>query len=357
MTENRVLTDPYEYTGATDAQIGYGKDAVESDFLEYRSKDGQLLNLYKTRPLGMEEDESLSTVIMPASHDYRLEPLWMKRADILASNLGVEVVAVDTPGTVGLLKPDGVGGYEAYDETTRLDGASQTMGQLVSALSGNFTPHAKLQLEAVSAVTDLDKSKDIYLFGESMGASVSVDMMKLAQEAGLPVTAVVLYEMVNIFKKYDPSKPLGLMKTLPGIENDRRNIYLNENKDIGHPQLAFEMTSERNARLDKARKGMGQQGVASAVNGLGMAKGRLDDIIDNSIVSGVDEVHLFRGAQSNASLRKDYDLALDAMRWAGVDVYAHDVYDRAGSVDMGHSHLVSLGRQADVASYLKKIIS
>lgn len=80
-----IPTNPYEFTGVSAAELGYDPALLDQRYIEWIDKDsGQRLGIYETQPR-RENGEKLSIVIiMLASHDYRLEPLWMRSMDILS---------------------------------------------------------------------------------------------------------------------------------------------------------------------------------------------------------------------------------------------------------------------------------
>lgn len=365
-----IATDPFEYKGSTDAELGYGSESTETWFEEYAPEHGRRMGVFAAQPkhygsIGTNSPEL--TIIMSASHDYRLEPLWMRRMEIIANKMDARVIGVDTPGTTGLLKGDGDGGFEVYTDTKKIAAATQTLAEYKNALIGDFSLHAKDELEAIDSTIGLDPNRRYAILGESMGAAVATDMITLMKERGLQVSDIILYELVNGFKGSRPKLPLQLMKVLPGIENDRRNQYIAENTAIGHAMTAFELSGgtdeERayNKKLDGTRKALSQQGIASAINGLGMMRGRFDSLLDSLEMYSQKEaplVTLIRGADSLAAKKEDYDTFQNALREQGAHIGAIEVTDRSSNdQEIGHSHLVSLGRQAQVADELKNRIS
>ena len=352
-------TDYRDFNGVTKAELGYGKEAVDSRFIENIAPDGQLLGIYETKPKTEGESQTNRTIIMPASHDYRIEPNWMTRADIIASSANARVILVDMPGTTGLLHQKEGDDWEVYQSADRLEGAMQTPRQLQSALKGDFTPHAEVQLGSIIETVGLSEDEEIILLGESMGAAVVTDMLAVANEQGLSVSEVIYYELVNPFKGYRPNVPLRLMKVLPAEENNRRTHYIEENTIIGHPSTAFEMdtTNPWQATLDKARKTLSQQAIAAGVNGLGMAMGVQSRLLTNLKHVPKNELPKFtmvRGNESLATSDKEYEELHETLKEVGMDVRMYAVTDAEGGdqYPMGHSHTFSLARQKEVADTL-----
>jgi hypothetical protein len=354
-----IETDPYLFTGVSAAELGYDPASLDQRYVEWISNStGQRVGVYVTQPRMEREQKPESTIIMQAPHDYRIERLLQCRMDILASRTKSRVIGVETPGTVGLLREDGDTGT-VYDTLEALPGAGQTPMQLLGAARGDFRRHAETQLQAITDVAGLNESDRVILLGESMGAALAVDILGIARQRGLNVTDVVLYEMVNTFKGYSISSPLRLMKILPSIENDRRNQYFEENDRIGHPMVAFEMVSDTQNALDIARKSIGQQGVASAMNGLGMARGKMNVLKRGLEFYGgnMPDVTLVRGADSLASHHSDYETLTEMLQSIGAHVTMYEVLDTRGEQEIGHSHLVSLGRMALVSDELNSVLS
>lgn len=352
-----IPTDPFIYKGTSAAELGYDPEQLESNYYEWRSEDGQRVGVYATQPrMDKIGERPETTIIMQASHDYRLELLWMTRADTIASRTNTRVICVETPGTVGLLKANADGTWEVYDSTEKLEGTKNTLQQGAAAAGGNFHLHAGVQLDAIQATAGLDPAGRLVLLGESMGAAVAVDTLKEADDRGLNVSDVVLSEMVNTFEGYDLRNPLHLARILPGIENVRRNKYFDENKEIGHPMVAFEMASDEQKRLDDARKSSRQQLFAAALNGIGMAKGKRRDVVEAIRYFGPNrpELALVRGRESVATRPDDYEGLVDALRDIGMMVTYHEVTDAHNKQDIGHAHAVSLGRQATIADWLNR---
>lgn len=352
----KKLSDYREFRDSTPAELGYGPDVVNSKVIDYKSHSGQHIGVFVTEPYG----GFGGTIIMPQSHDYRNEPLVMKRAEIIASHTGNRVALVETPGTVGLVYPDNnIQGYEIYDSIEPIEGGRQTFNQLKRASMGDFTEHASLQLDAVEDVLHLTDSDRLTLFGESMGAVTSTEMIRHIGRRGLRLDTVILHEVVN------PSRDRGLLwlrallSSLTTIENDRRDQYFLENEFIGHPIRAFEQTSEEQSKLDKARKNLYQQGLGSLANGLGMRIGIGPKLIDSlkKFDNVTPEILLSRGVNSQVAEKKEYEQLQDSLRQHSFPVSAWEWEDFTGEQEIGHSFAVSLGRQAIFARELIQRIS
>lgn len=284
----------------------------------------------------------------------------MARLQQLATAYDARVIGVETVGTVGLMQagPDGLA--EVRTVTDRLDGDRQTLQQLKGALRGDFRLHAARQLEAVEGTIGIDADARYMIFGESMGAAVATDMLGLMKERGYAVDEVVLYEMVNAYTGVQPLLPIRLMGILPHEENKRRNQYIQENTDIGHPMTAFELVNNTQKLLDVKRKSLRQQGRAGIVNGLGMAKGRgaaLQTSLDYFEKQEAPLITMVRGRESLATNDQEYRQFASKLLLGGYAVRMFDIANGAASranTQIGHSHLFSLGRGKDVYDTLAK---
>lgn len=268
------------------------------------------------------------------------------------------MIGIETPGTVGLLRASKDGSWSVYDTTERLSGDRQTPLQLYGALRGDFSRHAEVQLKAIRETVGISESERIIFLGESMGATVAIDMLAVARKQGLAVSDLVLYEMVNAHQGHNMAVPLRLMNVLSGVENDRRTQGFMENDEIGHPMMAFEMMSNKQRTLDEARKKLGQQGVASLVNGIGMAHGKqgalAGEMQTHLAMRQAPRVTLVRGRESLATNRSDYVDLARAIHDVGAEVSIHEVVDTSEHErEMGHEAVrASLGRRRAFAGFI-----
>jgi hypothetical protein len=359
MSTEKHETDYRAFIGATDSELGYGLEAVSTELHDYISPSGQRVGVSVSKPTGGYE----ATVLMPQPHDYRNEPLSIRRAEIMASKLNARIALLETPGTVGLLEPDNTPqGYHVYTETTPLKGAQQTLRQLRGAVNGDFSEHAAVQLDAATDTLSLNSSDQLMLFGESMGVVTATDMIRHIGERGLSLSTVMLHEVVNASGSHGLGRLISLLSNLGSVENDRRDGYLAENDAIGHPMLAFEQMSDSNKRLDTERKKFTQQGIASLANGLGMRVGiepRLVSAISRFGKSATPEILLTKGAQSTVSHADEYSrLQGELSNTTGHLAPVWEHVDPSGeNLPIGHSFLMSFGRQAMYAGQLRGFIS
>jgi hypothetical protein len=354
-----IPTNYRDFKGASADELGYGENAVTSAFYEHIAENGQRLGIYTTQPNGT-GDTLGRTIIVPASHDYRIEPAWMTRADIIASSAQSRVILVDMPGTTGLLKADGSGGWDTYNSLEPVSGSAQTGAQLRKALVGDYSEHARVQLESIIQTVGIDLEDEIILLGESMGAPVATEMLALSEKLGLKVNELILYEAVNTHKGYRLDLPFRMMSILGGVEKNRRAHYIQENIEIGHPSTAFEMNEQFpfQAELDRARKSLGQQAIAAGINGVGLAMGmntRLKNTLKTIAPSDRPDVTLVRGRESLATTRDGYESLYAVLSSLGMEPRVHEVTDAAtNKYPIGHAHVFSLARQRQIADTLFK---
>lgn len=349
-----VNSDYREYLGASDAELGFGSEKVTSRVIDYKTDTGQQIGVFVTEPI----DGFDSTTIMPEQHDYRNEPLVMRRAEIIASQTHSRVVVVETPGTVGLVYPDdSPQGYGIYSSTRKIEGGGPTKAQLVAAVKGDFSEHASLQLDAVVDTLNVNQSDRLVLFGESMGAVASSEMVRTIGERGLQLNTLILHEVVN--PSQDNSFPwlVSLLTKLSGVESERRNRYFDENTRIGHPIKAFEQTSKANQRLDSARKSFKQQGFASIANGIGMRTGIEPKLLASLKRFGSTAPHivLSHGSDSTVASAAEYETLSSALKDQGQNVISWEFIDKMEQQEVGHFFLMSLGRQAAYAEAISRL--
>lgn len=350
----RIGTDPHEFKGATAQELGYDNDNLQRAYYEWQEKNsGIRLGLYRAQ---LEHVDPSTTIILQAPHNCRLDQLWMARMDMLASRTKTRVIGVEMPGTGGILQANDDGSWQEYQDTAPLEGAHQSLAQILGALRGDFKAHTALQFQAIEETVGLDDNARIILFGESMGAAQAVDSLEYLREHDKQVSNVVLYEMVNSFSKRRPLSLLHLMKVLPSIENDWREQYVDENRFIGHPVIALDQYPET---LDHARTRSKQQKVWATVNGIGMMKGKGDELLSQLEQYGnnAPEISFYRGQDSLAVDQQDMLGLSAALRERGIKTTTTEVYDVREKQPIGHSHLVSLGRLAIIIDALRKQLS
>ena len=348
--ENLARSDYREYIGATQDELGYG-DSVVTSLSDYIADNGQHVGVYVAEPR-RKTDEGV--VVMPQMHDYRNEPLSMVRAQIMAHKIGRKVALVETPGTVGLMKVERDGSYATHDLTLPLDGSRQTADQLLKASKGDFSPHAEIQLDAVVDTLGITESTPITLYGESMGAVTASHMIGHIAGRKLLLDNVILHESVNPTGNHGLLWLVSLLRNLSGVESIRRDHYFVENEEIGHPFRAFEQVSATNKSLDDARKSFKQQGLGSIVNGIGMRVGLEKTLLNNLDHYGLrraPRILLTRGDNSTVSDSKGYEQLTDELKDDGIFVENAHFKDK-GETPVGHFFLMSLGRQANYATYV-----
>lgn len=355
---NSIRASEYrDFMGATNAELGTSSEVVHSRLYDYRTEANQQIGIFVAEPL----KHNGSTIIMPAQHEYRNEPLVMQRAQIMAHHTGGRVALVEMPGTVGLVHPynNDPRGYDIYSSTEKLEGAQQTPSQLISAARGDFSEHAGLQLDAVTKVLSLQEADPLILFGESMGAATATEMVRHIGQRGLALDAIVLHEVVNPSTKRSIPWLFPLLKNLGGTESQLRNDYFQENEEIGHPIVAFEQSSKANKRLDDARKSITQQAFGGIANGLGMRSGvepKLLTALKGFGAKTTPSVLLTRGYDSAVTNDQEYAEFTNGLADNGIVVDVAHYKDALEQQRLGHFFLFSLGRQAAFAQNLRALL-
>ncbi len=351
-----VESDYRLYKGADSADLGYGPEVVDSYLVDYEAANGQQVGVFVAEPLSGSD----RTIIMPQQHDYRNEPLSMRRAEILATNTHSRVALVETPGTVGLIFPDisNPNGYTVYGSTEPLKGGFQPLSQFKGALKGDFSEHAGIQLDAATSVLGLTEKDRLVVFGESMGAVTGAELTRHIGMRGLQLDALVLHETVNASGNKSIASLVPLLTRLGGIESDRRNQYFEENTAIGHPIKAFEQGSPAQKELDSARKSPKQQARAGISNGIGMRVGVEEKLFDTLGRFGKKRpaVLLSRGEDSSVAHRDDYEALYERLNDSGFDTSVWEFKDLDQNQEVGHFLLMSIARQAVQACQLYEFL-
>lgn len=364
MSWRELPTDPFKYTMASSAELGYGDTVTRSERFEYFPEGGQRIGVIATQPAKYGEVRSSEkvperTVIVPAAGEYRIEPFWALQMQQLATQFDARVIGVEMPGTVGLTYPDTEGRMLEYQTTDRLQGATQTPLQLMGALGGDFSRHVDVQLEAIRHTVGLPEHGKYLLYGTSMGATIATEMVAAMSERGLDVSEVILHEMVNAFPGSRPELLIKVARIIAGKERDRRTKYIAENAAIGHTHTAFELSGDtdeeiyRHKQLDDARKRVSQQAVAGWANMAGMIHGR-----EEKLLTTLDHyegprplITLVKGRESAAATEADYAHMHARLHLGGHAVRTFTVVDVSNTekpVAMGHAHHFSIGRLRDI---------
>lgn len=248
----------------------------------WRPGDAHGFNVAVIVPQTLESDES---IVFPMSYDYRVEPLLLRRLEVIAAVTGRRLVAVETPGvTVN------------FDEPSRTTRALVGGAAFRAGITGNYSGLATLQFQALHDVANVDPSTSRYL-GESLGAQSVMSMSLQAAPLSLD-----LVEPVNCL-------PMGLAalmrmgRSLVEIEEPLRSRYVARSKSSGWdtPDV-FEKSSDENERIDRRLKRFWSQGRWAALSAVAMRRGLL------ALARQVDPttpVRVWRGADSTACLAAD----------------------------------------------------
>ncbi len=244
-----------------------------------RWKPGQSIgfNVAEVVPAEVESDE---VVIYPMSYDYRIDPLILRRIEVIATSSRRRVVLVETPGITM--------NFDQPESTSR---STVPLRAYLAAIGGNFGPLAAMQWRAIADTTTIYGSP-IRLVGESLGAQSVMSMARL-----LNVASVDLIEPVNC-------KPRGIKdmtrvgRSLITVEEPLRLEYAARSRSKGWdvPEV-FERSSAANGLVDRRLKRISSQGRWAVASALAMARG-LTRELDH--VAGGTPIRVWRGADSAA---------------------------------------------------------
>lgn len=224
-------------------------------------------------------------VIFPMSYDYRIEPLVLRRLEVLAIVAGRRVIAVETPGvTLDFDNPASTAPSTVAGEQAR------------AGLLGDYTGLAALQLEAVIEIAGVVPSRARFL-GESLGAQAVMSMSE-----GFTPLSVDLVEPVNCL----PQGPIALLRlgrTLGRVEEPLRSRYVARSIERGWTTPGvFEKSSPANAEVDRRLKRFDRQGRWAALSALAMRRGLLRSA---DFIGPTTPLRVWRGAESTASKPND----------------------------------------------------
>lgn len=227
-------------------------------------------------------DES---VVFPMSYDYRIEPLVLRRLEVISVVLGRRIVAVETPGVT-----------LNFDDPARTAPSSVAGAQARAGILGNYSGLAALQLQAVAEITSVVPSGTRFL-GESLGAQAVMSMSE-----GFTPLSIDLIEPVNCL----PQGPIALLRLgriLGTVEEPLRSRYVARSIERGWsiPDV-FEKSSRTNAEVDRRLKRFDRQGRWAALSALAMRRGLLRSI---ELIGPTTPIRIWRGAESTASKPKD----------------------------------------------------
>lgn len=349
--------DYRRWNESSDDELGVATTDKTVELHRYIAENGQSFNVLDVdaRTVGESGEQEGPTIVGAISFDYRIDPLLTHKMSILAHHASARVLMSELPGV-----------SVDHDDPFHTKGAWQTPAQTVAAFSGNFDPLALEQLRAVDSVAHFQDGDEIQLFGQSLGAySVTAMTRVLANgsfEKALTVPKMTLFEPVNAYGNYYLINQLKMLKNLATTEDTRRQVYLDENAQIGHPMRAFEQLSDETLAIDKFVKSRPAQIIATYASGAGLRKGlhsALYDAMNNKTEDGPHladaEIIVARATDSTVSHDEDLISLADAAHDAGGSVRLVKFSAGEGeTTPLGHHSPDSLGRMADLALYLSR---
>lgn len=241
-----------------------------------RSPDG--FNVAEITPLTKVTDE---VVIYPMSYDYRIDPLVLRRLEVISIITRRRVVLVDTPGvTMNFENPQ-------LTQSSRV-----RAGVFWAAVRGNFGPLADLQWQAIEQCVDVSRSR-IRLLGESLGAQSVMSMARFISAASID-----LVEPVNC-QSYGLAAMLRVGRSLIRVEEPLRAAHVARSRAQGWtlPDI-FEKSSAANKSADARFKKFHVQGRWAVASALAMTRGLAREI---DHLGPQTPVVVWRAADSTAS--------------------------------------------------------
>lgn len=326
-------------------ELGYTSSGLRSSITRYNEgeKHQQQFNVLD---IDARNGEPGPTIITSTPFNYRIDPLMRRRMTQLATHSKARVLASELPGvTIDLDDPENTGGDY------------QTIPQTLMALCGNFDLLAAKQLEAIDSVANFADGDQIQLVGHSLSAYSMVAMARVIAQGKLydkqlAITRMDLIEPVNAYGNHTIDHQIKMFFQLAQLEDQRRQLYLQENVRIGHGDIgAYEKISPFTAKADKYVKR--RQVLAIYASGAGLRKG-MTPALDQAFEASPDlrntQFVLSRGIDSTASFENDLLSAAYAIRNSGgkAETIAF-VAEKGDSTPMGHSVLDSLARMASYA--------
>lgn len=224
--------------------------------------------------------DSDDVVVYPMSYDYRIEPLVLRRLEVVAIVTRRRLVAVETPGiTMDTERPG----------ATRR--ASVPLRAQWRALLGDFTALADLQRRALDETFGVDTSR-YRLLGESLGAQSVMSMPR-----SITPRSIDLIEPVNCQRRSMPEM-MRIARALSGREAELRVRYVQRSRDAGWAIPAiFEVSSTENGAADRRLKRFWNQGRFAVLSALALSGGLAREIPH---IAASTPVRVWRGADSTA---------------------------------------------------------
>ena len=334
---NRVTIDPTEDYRLDDERLG----TVLSEI--HTSSKGIRMHVVDARPESSEIGEDGypkrvgKTYIMPRHFlsftDVELDQL---TDGVLADAMGARIIAIDTPGA----------GLHISGKTT--------FRQKLKLLRGNFSDHARLQLEAVKELDLGDDPIDkVGLIGYSLGAKAVASML----EQDIEVESIDMIEAVNDRNWLLPKLLRNMMR-----EDKQVDEYLLETKKAQPPATIEKPSGPRITAYDrdpedptKVIKGMGvpqstdTKLVALGMGTAGFAKRLVKYRNANPKKFEDVPINIYR-AENSSMARRHTNMKL------AQEAGAHYTELSSGNREkpLGHRFLLALGRVAALGKEMAK---
>jgi pimeloyl-ACP methyl ester carboxylesterase len=267
-------------------------DHVTTRTHAYTTPDRQTLRLIVAdgRPDGQDGE----TIIWPASFASRADTLERARTTILAARMDARVVYVETPGvSMDIANP--------FATKT----GKPSPRQLLTVARGDFDPLAKIQLDAIDSILDLQDGQELRLMGYSMGAWAAATMAKVLAQRHFADKQIVIPRIDLIEAVNDQGYRLSQLAHNIGQEAQYTNRYLteenSENGLFGTLLAAWETNNDDRRAIASLNR---RQALMLKILPIGLRKGFADTLIqaieDSSATTRLTEgsINLWRANES-----------------------------------------------------------
>ncbi|HEX7484348.1 MAG TPA: hypothetical protein VF281_04335 [Candidatus Saccharimonadales bacterium] len=338
---NRLKTIELDHRNAN-----LSTDHVTTRTDTYTSPNKQTLRLIVAD--GRPSDQEGETIIWPASFASRADTLERARTEVLAARMNARVVYVETPG---------VSMDTANPFATRT--GKPSLPQLFTVARGDFDPLAKIQLDAIDNILDLEDGQELRLMGYSMGAWAAATMAKVLAQQHFPDKQIIIPRIDLIEAVNDQGYKLRDLAHNIDKEAQYTDRYLTtENQENGLSKtLLSDWEGDNDDRKAIASLNRRQSLMLKAILPLGLKKG-----FASSLVQAVDEsgktTRLTEGSiniwRANESVVARHEANLYTAQQLGhVSIRFTEIFPTIRDKLKGHHHALphSLGTIANLAEH------
>lgn len=294
---------------------------------------------------GRDERQNGDTIIWPASFASRADTLEYARATLLAARMSARVIYVETPGV----------GIDMTDPIHTKTGKTSAR-QLFTVANGNFDPLAKVQLDAVDSIIDLQDGQEVCFIGYSMGAWAVATMAKLLARRHFADKQIVIPRIDMIEAVNDQKYRLSDLVHNINQEAQYTKRYINdENNENGlSTTLLAAWASDADDRRAIATLNR-RQGLILKALPIGLRRGFSTDLVqavdESSQTTRLTEgsINLWRANESIIA-RREANL-YTATQLGHTSTHVTEIYPTILDKVKGHHHALvhSLGALANLA--------